>query len=108
MTREDVPRGELDLEYDPDCETYHAHHDFSNGTELSVAVAGAVGRVTDRDPADLNVNEVVHPDALNSLFSPRYDGTTREGGTLAFDLEGCAVTIHADGEIVIDPDPDRS
>jgi hypothetical protein len=104
MTNEDDSGGDLNVEYDPERETYRAHHDFTNGTELSVTIAAAVGEVLGRDPADLEVNEVVHPDALNSLFGPRYDGTPRQGGTLTFRLASCSVTIHADGEVVIDPE----
>ncbi|MFB6155816.1 MAG: HalOD1 output domain-containing protein [Haloferacaceae archaeon] len=106
MTGESDPEGGQAVEYDPKRGTYHVQHDLSSREELSVTVVTTVAEVLDCDPADLDLNGVIHPDALNSIFSPRYDGSTRQGGTLSFDLGGCQVTVARNGEIVVDPDPD--
>jgi hypothetical protein len=74
--------------------------------ELSVTVVHAVLEVTGKEPTDVNLNAVVQPDALNRIFSPKRDGTPREGGVLEFDLAGCRVTIHGSGEVRVDPTPE--
>jgi hypothetical protein len=107
MTGEHDTGGGQAVEYDPERGTYHVQHDLESRTELSVTVVAAVAEVLDRDPADLDLNGVVHPDALNSIFSPRYDGTPRRGGTLSFSLEGCSVTVDREGAIVVDPNPEQ-
>lgn len=106
MTTERDTGGGTAVEYDPECETYHVRHDFARKDELSVTVVTAVAEVCDCDPEDLDLNAVVHPDALNSVFSPRYDGTPRRGGTLSFSLAECSVTVRPDGEIIVDPNPE--
>jgi hypothetical protein len=61
--------------------------------------------VTGKDPTDVNLNAVVQPDALNSIFAPKRDGTPRAGGRVEFELAGCRVTVDGDGEVRVDPDP---
>jgi hypothetical protein len=60
---------------------------------------------TGAEATDANLNDAVHPDALNRLFSPKLDGTPRTGGTLTFEFSGCLVTVDSDGEIRVDPNP---
>lgn len=103
MTGNDSARKTPQLQYDSVTGDYVVQHDPSEEPELSVTVAYAVADVVDCEPAELELNAVVHPDALNSLFGHRYDGTPRKGGELSFELAGCGVTVHADGEIRIDP-----
>jgi hypothetical protein len=92
-------------EYDPERDAYVADHGPSSDEELSVTVVHAVLEATGKDPTDVNLNAVVQPDALNRIFAPKHDGTSRRGGRLEFEFAGCLVTVHGDGEVVVDPDP---
>ncbi|SDZ91969.1 hypothetical protein SAMN04488065_1220 [Haloplanus vescus] len=80
------------------------HHETSD-VELSVTVVHAVLEATGKEPTDVNLNDVIQPDALNRLFSPKHDGTPRRGGRVSFDFAGCHVTVYGDGEIHVDPNP---
>lgn len=84
---------------------YVVNYYETSDIELSVTVVHAVLEVTDKEPTDVNLNSVVQPDALNRIFSPKRDGTRREGGTIEFELAGCRVTVDGDGEIRVDPNP---
>ena len=94
-------------EYDPERGVYVVDHDPTNERELSVTVVHAVLDVTDVAPTEVNLNDVVHPDALNEIFERKYDGTPRRGGKLSFRLAGCGVTVLPGGEVRIDPVPDE-
>ncbi len=50
------------------------------------------------------LNAAVDADALNALFRPRLNGEKRAGGGVFFLLEGCEVTVHGDGEVVVRPE----
>ncbi|MFB6108714.1 MAG: HalOD1 output domain-containing protein [Haloplanus sp.] len=95
-------------EYDPNTRAYVVDYHETSDLELSVTVVHAVLAVTDVDPTEVNLNDAVHPDALNDLFTPKHDGTTRSGGTLSFTLAGCSVTVTSDGEVRVDPSPDET
>lgn len=70
-------------------------------SELVVEATAAVDGV---DPTDLPpLGTVLDPDALDSLFVDRFDGTPREGGRVEFTYVGHAVTVEADGEVVVEP-----
>jgi hypothetical protein len=84
---------------------YVVNYYETSDIELSVTVVHAVLEATGKEAADVNLNAVVQPDALNCIFSPKHDGTPREGGRIEFDLAGCHVTVTGDGEIRVDPDP---
>jgi len=84
---------------------YVVDHDETRYRELSVTVVHAVLDVTGKEPTEVDLNAVVHPDALNRIFSPTHDGTPRDGGTLEFELAGCRVRVDGDGEVRVDPDP---
>jgi hypothetical protein len=62
-----------------------------------------VAKTLDTDPLDLtpSLNEVLDPDALNSLF----DSVDVEANTsLTFSEWGCVITIFADGRILVEHD----
>ena len=84
---------------------YVVNYYETSDIELSVTVVHAVLEVTGKEPTDVNLNAVVQPDALNRIFSPKHDGTPREGGRIEFELAGCQVTITGDGEVRVDPNP---
>jgi len=65
---------------------------------LSTAVIGAVADAEDVDPTDLTepLYNVVNTDALDALFQA-------ETGTLTFEYHGYRVSVHATGEVELDP-----
>lgn len=73
---------------------------------LGTTVVDAVSEVTGVPVSqmDSELNECVDPDALDDLFSARFDGTPRQGGQLLFSMLGCSVQIHGDGRVVVTPE----
>lgn len=90
---------------DPEHDVYTVNYHETSDIELSVTVVHAVLEATGKDPTEVNLNAVIQPDALNRIFSPKHDGTSRDGGTIEFDVAGCHVTVDGDGEIRVDPNP---
>jgi hypothetical protein len=88
-------------EYDPVDRVYRLSYDPDDERELSTVVISAVSRVMGVPVEELELNAVVHPEALNLLFSDRPNGTPREGGSLTFLLAGCEVTLEGSGEVVL-------
>lgn len=75
---------------------------------ISDEVVLAVAEATDTDPTELEpLYDVVDPDALDQLFQPHLNGTQRIGGRVIFSMDGCEVTIHANGDVVATPLDDR-
>lgn len=71
---------------------------------ISNEVVLAVARATNSDPTELDpLYEVVDPDALDQLFQPQFNGTERRGGRVMFSIDGCEVTVHANGDIDVTP-----
>lgn len=71
-------------------------------TVPSTRVVEALTDAMDVDPADLPpLYDVIEPDALDSLFAPRVDGSPRAGGRVSFWFEGYEVTVHDDGEVQV-------
>ena len=85
--------------------TYHAHHDPSSPAKLSTTVVHALAEVMETDVTDtgFSLYDSVDPDALDSIFSLKSDGTPRSPGHLAFTVQGYRVTVYSDGHIVITP-----
>lgn len=84
---------------------YRATHDPEGPATLSTTVIHALADCMGVDVTDSRISlyDTVDPDALNSLFRPRHDGTPRAGGTLSFVVGGHHVTVRGDGEILIQP-----
>lgn len=69
----------------------------------SIAVVEAVARSRNCDPRELeSLDDIVDTDALNALFTPRYDGSPRGSGSLSFPYEQRDVTVFSDGRIVVE------
>lgn len=77
-----------------------AHRVESTDLELSTATVLAVTEVTDADPLDDGpvLYDVLDPDALDRLFGDARDGLR---GQVSFELRGCRVEVHSDGELVV-------
>lgn len=87
----------------PDAGPTRVHFDPAErkpSTVVVLAVAGANGT----DALDMaSLNDIIDPDCLDGLFEPKRDGTPREGGHVTFPFAGHRVTVHSDGEVVLDP-----
>lgn len=82
----------------------HRFHDFESDTSLSFAILEAIEELsrTDTTGHDESLSEYVDPDALDSLFAPRLDGTPRaEGGSVSLSLYDHDVVVHSDGHIIV-------
>ncbi|QLK27650.1 hypothetical protein HYG81_08610 [Natrinema zhouii] len=84
---------------------YRAAHDPDGPATLSTTVIHALADCMGVDVTDSRVSlyNTVDPDALNTLFRPRDDGTPRIGGTLSFVVSGYHVRVGGNGEILIEP-----
>lgn len=74
----------------------------TDGSDLTAALVGAVAEVADCDPvADgFRLYDVVDPEALERLFNAETAGD-RVVGKVCFELRGCRVEVHSDGEHVV-------
>ena len=84
-------------EYDPSSRAYRLSYDPDDERELSTVVDSADSKLRRVSIEQLELNSVVHPGALNLLFSDRPNGAPRERGTLVFTLAGCEVTLEGGG-----------
>lgn len=73
--------------------------------EQDETVTVAVTRALESLSGDLSpgvLHESVDPDALNTLFRDRRDGTSRVGGEVAFRVDNCVVTVRDGEEILVE------
>lgn len=69
-------------------------YEIGSDESVSTAVVRAVSAVEGHDPRSLRpLAEVVDPAALDALFAPGSDSTTRTGGRLSIVYEGCHITV---------------
>lgn len=83
---------------------YRTHHDMStDGLTLTICVA--LAEVTGRKETDVisDFSRYADPDALNRLFRTLPTGDARQPGAVTLHIADHEVTIHSDGEIVIEP-----
>lgn len=79
-------------------------YEIGAGELVSTAVVRAASAVEGRDPRSLRpLTEVLDPDALDTLFGPRDDGTPRPGGRLSFVYSRCCVTVYNGEYITLQP-----
>jgi hypothetical protein len=84
--------------YDPITETYHAQHDWTSDSPLSITVVGAVAAVIGKEPTEMEpLHAVTDPDALDTLLS----SGTEAGIQVEFEYEEQSVTVTGHGEIVV-------
>ncbi|ELY47965.1 HalOD1 output domain-containing protein [Natronorubrum bangense] len=86
--------------------TYHTRCADTDYEPVSTTVLMAVSSVVGTEPDDLeSLSACVDPDALNAIVVNWYeDGSRASDGSITFPFNECLVTVHADGEVVIDPD----
>lgn len=79
------------------------HTTYADDEPLSTAVVMAIAEVADVEPRDIGtpLYDIVDPDALDSLFSDRIDGSPRIGGQVVFTILDYEVTVHSYGQIVV-------
>lgn len=94
---------ELEMHHDGDG-TYHMTHDMTE-RGLSIAVAEGVAAIRDVEITALidNFGNYADPDALDRLFRVRPgEGHRDDAGVLCLNIEDVGITIHAEGEIVLE------
>ena len=95
------PLGEDSTGFDPTTNTFHSRFD-TDSDPLVVSIVEAVAAVTNRDPTAMApLYDTVDPEALADLVT-----SARERPVdVAFDYEGCEVTVSSDGRIVVELPP---
>ncbi|WP_266081945.1 HalOD1 output domain-containing protein [Haladaptatus caseinilyticus] len=72
---------------------------------LANQILNAITEVDDRSVDDFEpLYEVIDPDALDALFAPQVDGSSRAVGNISFQYAGYWVTVSSDGAVEIDPE----
>ena len=89
----------------PPSPVYRACHDPNGTANVSTTLAHALADCLGIDVTESTtfLHDGVDLDALDALFRPRHDGTPRMGGMLSFFVHDYTVTVHSDGEILIEP-----
>ena len=88
--------------YDSETETYHVRDALERPQPISVTVVQTVAAVTGTEPEDVEpLYDVIDPNALDALFRPVSEGSSRRTASVSFTLHGLDVTVHASGEIVV-------
>lgn len=87
--------------YDPQTDTYHAHHEWESPNSLSYTVCRAIAAVTGDDAAATSLlTDAVDPDALDRLFRDR-----RQAGSstdyVTMNHEEYTVTVYRNGHVVV-------
>lgn len=72
------------------------------GESVSVSVATALAELLDADTVSIDLHKHVDTEALDRLFEPLRDGTSREG-RVTFRAAGYDVTAWSDGRYEIAP-----
>lgn len=84
--------------YDPITETYHAQHDWTSDSPLSITVVGAVAAVIGKEPTEMEpLHSAIDPDALDTLLS----SGTEAGIQVKFEYEEQLVTATGHGEVIV-------
>lgn len=93
----------INVEYDPETDTYRTVHDFSDDTSLTTTLVLMLEEIMDDDATLEVLYDVVDPDALDDIFRPRSAVTPYRRGHVAFIVSDHQVTVFSDGVIVIEP-----
>ena len=93
------PLGIVDrVGYDRTNETYHAQHDWTSNSPLSMTVVEAVAAVTGEEPTEMEpLHSAVDVDALDMLLSSGMEA----GIQVEFEYEARSVRVTGRGEVVV-------
>lgn len=92
------------IEHDETAGVYRVQHDWDDDEPLGMVVVGAVATVAETDPLEIEpLGASLDPDALDDLFTPRSNGSTRDEGEVAFSVADHRVVVSATGEVEIHP-----
>jgi hypothetical protein len=79
------------------------HHDWTAREELVGKVVSAVADATGRDVTSVErVHDRLDPESLNGLFNRRTADRDATDARLTFRLDGCTVTVHGSGLVVVE------
>lgn len=82
----------------------------ATGKPLSVRIVDVVAEREGVDPTEIEppayepLYEVVDPEALETLFAPREDGTPRGSGRVTFEYCGYQIVVSGDGSVDVHDD----
>ena len=85
-------------------ETKHQfYHDMDGEGSLSTTIVSALLELEGEDVTSLDfvLHDYVDTDALDSIFAPKLDGTSRKDIQIEIALPGYSVTVDSDGHIVV-------
>ncbi|RQG90515.1 HalOD1 output domain-containing protein [Natrarchaeobius chitinivorans] len=83
------------------------HSQTDSTHPISFDVIAAIADRENVDPTDIEppeyeaLYEAVNPEALDSLFSPRADGSTRTRGRVEFPFCGYRVVVTSEGDVEV-------
>lgn len=84
---------------------YHAKHDWTSGSSLSITLLKALKEMSQQ--CDLTYPEplttIIDLDSLDRLFAPIDQDSQRDAGWLSFSVDGYAITVKASGQIKFAP-----
>lgn len=94
-----------DLQYDQTNDRYVLHYDSDGSATLTAAIVHAIASIADVDVSqgEFSLYDSVDPDALESIFGSKADGSKRTGGHVAFTALDYEVYVYANGDIIIYP-----
>ncbi|WP_226038991.1 HalOD1 output domain-containing protein [Natrinema sp. DC36] len=102
MTGKDITSAADSPVEDPERGSFTARYDWTANDDPSISIVRTVAAVTGTEPTEMRpLYEVVDPEAMNRLLT-RAGARTRPI-RLSFRFENCAVTVHADGRVIVAP-----
>jgi hypothetical protein len=77
----------------------------ASSQSLSTRVLTAVADAKACTPVDLEpLYNAINPEALDALFAPQANGTTRADGSVSFQYSGYQVTVSSEGDVSLEID----
>lgn len=86
-------------------QSYTVQHDFDGPASITATLTHALSDISGIDVTDAErtLEEYVNPEALDRLFTPVTEGSSRANGQLMFNIQGYQTTIYGNGLISIVP-----
>ena len=100
MSTIESPDGGAELSSRAECD-HRALHEVDGPSSLSVTIVTAVSEALDADLTAVDpLYHSIDPDALDTLFESTAD-EHRSVAHISFRHDGCSVTVHGDGEVLV-------